>query len=823
MALINLRTNLKSLRYGQDRPGGGDSGQPYIQSSVTGKLLDVNIGNLNISVPFPDLGILGRGTGGTDFLLRGGTQAPSRALKDVSRLSKMFFDIKSPNGVLFTIKQNMLSLSGVKTQGKGDSVFNQGIYLPTSTLAQAAGNAFGFHLNKQGTNPFRNTSPNGGGIFPIISSPALDIFGLPAYAQRVKPDQNENENRLVQLKRAKIVTNLSNFPTDEELREERQRQRSVKRQERQDKRKENRKGFRDAKAAGSLDSFLDQQQAKRKQAREEARKQRKDARDAARPARPDLSGLTPDQRKAARKKARDERKKARQDARNQNKLYIPENPRHILQYPGGPNSLLGVGQTTIRRYSNTGEGVERANEALPDARSPFGKTVFESIRKRIKLKAFGDDPTINLISPESLPTLTQEIGLKGLKDLYSLSPYLATNTNEGLDFNKVGNNYIPFDLKGTFEGRYYVLDSSTIKSQAASRTNTEIQDFRTLLLPQQATGLKKNILSRAPSYGDKNIEKRVNLGNPGRRDKNLTSYTRGVVDNTNGINTAYGALDKITAMPLYQHSIANHDGERNDLVKFSIGIIDNNDPNLRTYIHFRAFLDSMDDSYAAEWNDFRYMGRGEKFFRYNGFTRNINLSWTVAAQSKQELIPMYQKLNFLASSLAPNYSSNGYMRGNLAVLTVGGYLFNQPGIINGITYTVPQESPWEIGINDGIQNYGYDKTVKELPHIIKVTGFQFTPIHEFVPELQKNKYNGEYADLSYLDTNGAKQQIPVISEWGPERFIALSTSTGEGNNYTNATPNKKQTVIDVDENYTWSKEAVQRRKDRDALLAAQVQ
>jgi hypothetical protein len=166
-------------------------------------------------------------------------------------------------------------------------------------------------------------------------------------------------------------------------------------------------------------------------------------------------------------------------------------------------------------------------------------------------------------------------------------------------------------------------------------------------------------------------------------------------------------------MPLYQSNKGNHSGHRNDLVKFSIGIIDNKLPDQRVYIHFRAFLDSMDDNYNAEWNSFKYMGRGENFYRYNGFTRNINLGWTVAAQSKEELIPMYQKLNFLASSLAPDFSDSGYMRGNLAVLTVGGYLFEQPGIINSINYSVPTESPWEIGINDQLgSKYGYDTSVK---------------------------------------------------------------------------------------------------------------
>ena len=254
-------------------------------------------------------------------------------------------------------------------------------------------------------------------------------------------------------------------------------------------------------------------------------------------------------------------------------------------------------------------------------------------------------------------------------------------------------------------------------------------------------------------------------------------------------------------MPLYKSGIANHGGDRNDLVKFSIGIIDNDDPKLRTYIHFRAFLDSMDDNYAAEWNSFKYMGRGENFYRYGGFNRTINLGWTVAAQSKEELIPMYQKLNFLASSLAPDYSANGYMRGNLAVITVGGYLFDQPGIINSINYSVPTESPWEIGIND-VDNY--DTSVKELPHIIKVTGFSFTPIHKFVPKLQKNTYDGVYNEDG-TDLGRVISKFGKGDEAGKERYIALSTAADIGvgtltNNYDSTRVAKDNKYL---ENYTY--------------------
>ena len=91
---------------------------------------------------------------------------------------------------------------------------------------------------------------------------------------------------------------------------------------------------------------------------------------------------------------------------------------------------------------------------------------------------------------------------------------------------------------------------------------------------------------------------------------------------------------------------------------------------------------------------------------------------------------MYKKLNYLASNLAPDYSTNGYMRGPLVSLTLGGYLYEQPGFITSLTYDIPTEATWEIGIDD---EGDYDKNVKELSHMIKVTGFNFTPIQKFTP------------------------------------------------------------------------------------------
>ena len=80
------------------------------------------------------------------------------------------------------------------------------------------------------------------------------------------------------------------------------------------------------------------------------------------------------------------------------------------------------------------------------------------------------------------------------------------------------------------------------------------------------------------------------------------------------------------------------------------------------------------------------------------------------------------------------------MRGNIHQLTIGGYFFEQPGIITSLNYTMPTESPWEIGIpssNQSISDVGgntyRDPAVKELTHIINVS-VQFKPIQRFLPQ-----------------------------------------------------------------------------------------
>jgi hypothetical protein len=579
MGLIDLKTDLKSLRYGKDRLGGGSSNQPYIKSKIP-----TNEGDLGAK-------------GGPDFLLRGGLLTPGRILKDTSRLTQMFFDFKSPNGLLFTAKQNVLSRTAVATNGEGKAL-NNGAYLPTSTILGAAGNPIGLHLNKQGINPFAGIYTGNNSFLTLISD--FDPLGNPVYSSLVNV---ESKSR--------------------------------------------------------LEDFL-------------------------------------------------------------NNTIKGKKEGNLYNYSGGPGSILGVGKTNIPLLlprDRTGKNNPNLNYIQQPITLGISTETF-TIGDDISTITYNSSKYTNL-----RPRYSQEDQDKVNKTIYKLgatAKYFSTIDdpsqnniiNSSIDIPPISNVYIP----GTFKSNYLIDSGNTLTQEQLTKKESSGKTY----ISNNTENFITNIPG-APSYlktsysGSNRIEQRVNLGNPGEKTKN---------DKV--------ALDKINARLIYKTESNNpFVSETNDLVKFRIGVIDNKEPSKKTNIHFRAFIDSMSDSYSADWQSQKFMGRGENFYRYNGFDRKVSLSWTVVAQSKAELIPMYQKLNYLASVCAPDYSDLGYMRGNLIKLTIGGYLYEQVGIMTSITYDVPQESPWEIslpynGSNNSNTEGGVDSDpeLKELPHMIKVTGFR---------------------------------------------------------------------------------------------------
>jgi len=731
MPLVELVTDFKSLKYGKDTPGGGWSGQPYIQSKI------------------PD----GLSPKSPDFLLRNGYLSPLDSIEDVKRLTKMFGDLKSPNGLFFIAKQNVLSNSAVRTQTSG--VQNEFIYTPLSTLAQAGVVANGFHLNKQGIDPFKETGAYAQGDW--------------LYNSVVKSSQPLAENRLVQLQRS-IKENISVTLNGLEL-------------------NNGIEGVNILSYKGG-------------------------------PGAPLGIGNT-------------NIRFADQRTGDNNPLKV-SNPRYF----SGKDGVKSID------FENKQVGGLRI-----DSTKSWIKPNLDLVTLTTTYKLANRLPDFNINSPQS-GSLTKNIWYSGsatwipqhegaslnkinIETLLSKggSSQIYSDLVKKAGYNnwEINNNFANTQLSVYSQGNTFpevntpvVQANNTFtynqKDLIEQPTNwgtlngsPKIQDFRAVLRAnlgensyegKKATNLGATPIS--PNYNTKNIEKRVNIGGaegmgPGARSgRSYASYTTGVqtLDGSGNPNGVVGAQDLINALPIYRSAAVDTTQPVNDLVKFRIAAIDGNNPNFKTFMHFRAFIDSFSDSYTADWGNVRYLGRGEKFYNYNGFDRSISLSFTVAALSKPELIPMYKKLNYLASNLTPDYSPFGYMRGPLVQLTVGGYLHEQVGFISSLTYDIPNDTTWEIGINDtagdppsnvttGLKNLKKlsDSSVKELPHRITVSSFQFTPIHDFRPGKQGLGFNGK--DVGSGD-NG------FVTRYGKQRYIALEAVT---NNYDD-TPDNPPYPID---------------------------
>lgn len=746
MGLIDLKTDLKSLRYGKDTIGGGDSGQPYIQTPI--------------SENFNDLGA------NTDFILRGGINAARDAATDIKRLTKMFGDLKSPNGLLFIIKQNVLSNSAVRTQTSG--VVNEGIYTPLNTLAQAGLIAFGGHLNKQGENPFELT-----GAYANNDS---------LYSVKVKSTQLIEENRLARLYQL-ISTNASNKLNEFTLNNGNVLTYNGGPNSILGVGKTNirfssyRTGNQNPLLASGIGSAnYNYFTGSNGTGTPVYLSERKDI--------PNYissfkgSSLI-DTNNIANNPllSRDEFRRLSPFVVNNSLVtsVIPENERKLGT--GGSFILKSVDTSYLEGKGKQQGGLEINTELKPWIRARLyfdgnGKTEYS-------IENLGDNglPSKNVNSPQSdslsnIPNASTSIAPQNIKIgpnglTYSKQINTLPPTGSGLFTGSysggVGNKYFQLTkttgsndklvtdgitFKPTWNSNVYTQgntfpeNSSAINDNGAYTYNQQdiinqknnvgkikgspnIQDFRKILRDSknsQKGGTVKGatelgLLAFSSDYLTGDIGTYTKIGNPGQKQgKDYSKFNAG---------QAITALDKINA------SAIGTDLSNDDLVQFRIKGISGT--NIQT-LAFRAFLGSITDNYSATINAQQYVGRGENFYTYGGQSRKISLSWTVAALSRAELIPMYKRLSYLASMTAPIYN-NGFMQGPLVSLTIGGYIYDLPGYIEGFSLEMAEDATWEIARDpDGNK----DDTISQLTHVIKVSGFSFQPIPNYLPTTGAN-------------------------------------------------------------------------------------
>jgi hypothetical protein len=231
------------------------------------------------------------------------------------------------------------------------------------------------------------------------------------------------------------------------------------------------------------------------------------------------------------------------------------------------------------------------------------------------------------------------------------------------------------------------------------------------------------------------IEKDYRTGNPYRqfqlKEDKYQLGTQGLPGKPADVKTIRErAVDKLNAeypLKAETNTIRTEPDDSSDLIKFNFRVVT---PEEDVYLFFRAYLSSFSDDFQGNWSETSYIGRGEKMQTYDGFSRNISLSFKIAASTRTEMKPLYQKIVYLASTTAPTYGGGSFMRGTLVNLTVGDYLYNVPGVITSVNYKWETDYPWEIALEDDVE---------QLPHILDCS-VSFRPIHGFIPQTGLQPY-----------------------------------------------------------------------------------
>ena len=170
-------------------------------------------------------------------------------------------------------------------------------------------------------------------------------------------------------------------------------------------------------------------------------------------------------------------------------------------------------------------------------------------------------------------------------------------------------------------------------------------------------------------------------------------------------------------------------------------------------IVFRAVIGSISDSFNASWNGFQLIGRGDQNFQYGGFTRDISIDFTVYATDRDEVKPIWRKLNALAGYTAPEYTDNIALVGPWMRLTLGDLFNQQAVIVKSVNYTLHSaDTTWETNIEQ-------DPQMMQTPHKVDVN-MTVTPITDWLPQK-----GGKFYSLAKRFDGDSGLPLPGNDNW----------------------------------------------------------
>jgi len=655
MGLKDLKTNLKSLKYGDDRLGGGNSNQPYIQTDInTGKLSTSTSRGLGLLKPIETavngvintIGSLSTFVGNVDdgFIRGGALGAAQASTTDLLRIGKFFTD--TPRGPLFIARQVGLQLSNPRLEVKKGlrgvlsnilspqgtlATLTGGLLEPTriynlgiNTLAQVPVNAFGGHFNRHGLLPFQGDD-----------SKYLSVVTVNNQGEQ---ERNPN-NRLAGLRKQFSLGDQEPNASNNLIKK---------------------LAFLPFKLPFKIISSV-------------------------------LKGKP---------------------------LDIFKGEDTIDFYIGGPKSVYGIGTTTIRRYDYTenktlikaaeDKAFNKASAAKIDWTTkkpgPLSENGPSLSYPRAELSKNVENrnaiPGFNGISP----------AVKIYQDKYKRALARAVKAVQKID-QKIAFSNVP-------DANYTSFEYGPFKNKTFTTTNTDKK-----LLRSDAAGKKFKY------YGE-----RINQTIDGSQV--IDNYTDVFARKDADIMTvAFRVVDPFDKIP---QAVFSKNDNSEEAVK----------ARARRHL-FSAYMTGYKDSFSGNWNEINYAGRAESFYVYDKFKRSVSFNLQIPCFNRQQLFEKHRNLGQMAATTAGAYNSKGFLGGVLIQINLGNYLVGEFGILNNLSYSIPNDATWDVTPEGRLAMY-------------LEASFDFTIIHKDLPEY---KVDGGFFKYLPNNLNGFLPSVTSPQEW----------------------------------------------------------
>ena len=134
--------------------------------------------------------------------------------------------------------------------------------------------------------------------------------------------------------------------------------------------------------------------------------------------------------------------------------------------------------------------------------------------------------------------------------------------------------------------------------------------------------------------------------------------------------------------------------------------------------NFRATITGLSETFTPSWDSAKFIGSPFPYYTYSQIERSVTFNFKVYSYNSKEHKKAWERLSFLANLTYPqNYSgtdSGNAITPPIITFTLGDLYHKKECFIDSLSYTIDDNTPWEIGLNGGdSQNY-------KLPMIVDV-------------------------------------------------------------------------------------------------------